>query len=243
MALDVDNYLFSYGIDGFPYFGCPTCLKGSLRLDKDSLVVSQPTSNENYMKEPWTDPTDLRYSFSLQFCCDNKTCGEKVAAIGNSGVEECYDGNGEMSFEQYYQPKAFFPSPLLISLPKNTPEKVAGLIKASSSVAWSDFNAAANRLRVCAEVLLDELGVSREDRDTLDKRIKRLDEALTDHKDTLNALRYVGNIGSHGEDVTRQVLINSFQLFEYMLEELYGGRKEIMQQIAKSLIETKGRGK
>ena len=89
-----------------------------------------------------------------------------------------------------------------------------------------------------------ELGVRKKSRyDSVGKRLKRLPSAYAEHSETFSALNYVGNIGSHGEDVTRQVLINSFQLFEYMLEELYGGRKEKMQQIAKSLIETKGRGK
>lgn len=241
-GVDTDRILRAYSIDDFPVFNCPRCQHGILLLNKETLVCSEPAFSENRMKQPGSDPTDFLYRFFLQFCCNGKTCGEKVAVIGSSGVAYDYDENGEMQYEQYYQPKAFFPAPVLISLPKNTPDGVKRLVRAASSVAWSDYNAAANRLRVCAEVLLDELGVSREDRDTLNKRIKRLDEPLADHKDILDALRYVGNVGSHGEDVTRQVLINSFQLFEYMLEELYGGRKEKMQQIAKSLIETRGRG-
>lgn len=236
--------LRAYTLNSFPVFRCPTCCKGVLRIDEESLLVREPTfSQSRRNEEGHYDPLDGCYRFQVQFICNRASCKEIVSLIGDSRIDVDVDHQGEAELLQYYRPRAFFPAPVLIALPKSTPQKVAGLIKAASSVAWSDFNAAANRLRVCAEVLLDELGVSREDFDTLNKRIKRLGQAFQEHNELLTALRYVGNVGSHGEEVTRQVLINSFQLFEHMLEELYSGRKEKMQQMAKNLIETKGRGR
>ena len=238
----VDEFLGFYTLEDFPFFACPRCLKGKLLIDKSTLREQEPAFSKIYTNNPNHNPMDGQFRFSVQLICKKEGCGEIVNIIGHSVIDLDHTESGESFIRQYYRPKAFYPAPILILMPKKTPVNIFNLIQSASAVAWSDFNAAANRLRVCAEKLLDELGVSREPRDTLDKRIKRLSETSGEHEETLTALRHVGNLGSHGEDVTREVLLKSFELFEYMLEELYGGRKARIKAIAEELIHTKGKG-
>lgn len=56
------------------------------------------------------------------------------------------------------------------------------------------------------------------------------------HKAIFNALRKVGNLGSHGDDVERNELLDCFQLFEYVLDEYFGDRKNKAVAMAEALL-------
>jgi len=57
----------------------------------------------------------------------------------------------------------------------------------------------------------------------------------------LNALRFVGNVGSHEEVLERDVLLDAFEIYEHILEELIGKLPEAIQALAAALIASRGR--
>ena len=115
-----------YTLDAFPIFKCPRCEKGILSIEKKSMVEIEPAFSKIYTSHPENDPMRSSYRFHMHLLCRRNDCGEVVSVVGKSGADVDINSMGEPVYIQHYQPKAFFPSPVLISLPKNTPEKVAG---------------------------------------------------------------------------------------------------------------------
>ncbi|MNJ37918.1 hypothetical protein D3C77_327540 [compost metagenome] len=57
----------------------------------------------------------------------------------------------------------------------------------------------------------------------------------------MTALRMVGNLGSHGDDVQREAILDAFEVFEDCLAELYGERTARLKQLKDKLITSKGK--
>ncbi|MNP87403.1 hypothetical protein D3C76_1882750 [compost metagenome] len=51
----------------------------------------------------------------------------------------------------------------------------------------------------------------------------------------------VGNLGSHGDNVQREAILDAFEVFEDSLAELYGERSARLKKIKAKLISTKGK--
>jgi hypothetical protein len=58
---------------------------------------------------------------------------------------------------------------------------------------------------------------------------------------TFTALRMVGNLGSHGEDVKREALLDALELYEDALDTLFSQKQARIEQLRKKLIDAKGR--
>nr|WP_276522776.1 DUF4145 domain-containing protein [Cupriavidus necator] len=147
------------------------------------------------------------------------------------------------------RPRAFFPAPPIIDVPQDTPADVFNQIKQSFELFWSDFNSCANRLRVSVEFLLDMLKIGRFGTDKkgktialdLNGRIALFAKIEPDHADTLTALRMIGNLGSHGNEVSREALLDAFEIYGEALKDLCGNRKARMAALRAKLISSKGR--
>jgi len=55
----------------------------------------------------------------------------------------------------------------------------------------------------------------------------------------LHALRVVGNLGTHGEKMTRAKMLDAYQLYEMALNQIFEDKKESMKAIIKRLRATK----
>jgi hypothetical protein len=51
----------------------------------------------------------------------------------------------------------------------------------------------------------------------------------------------IGNLGSHGEDVQQEAILDAFEIYEYTLDALCGQRKDRIEALRQKLISTKGK--
>ena len=189
--------------------------------------------------------------FSLQLICDNANCGEVVVVSGETLVIEFYnDENDRWEYSSQLCPRAMFPAPLIIDIPTQAPRNVRDNIRLASSHFWLDTSASANRLRASVEFLLDFLEIPRETvnatsgstrRLDLNARIAHYELVNAEHAPSLTALRMIGNLGSHGEDVQQEAILDAFEIYEYTLDALCGQRKDRIEALRQKLISTKGK--
>ncbi|WP_273808468.1 MULTISPECIES: DUF4145 domain-containing protein [unclassified Pseudomonas] len=241
--------LSSFSTTGVPKFLCPHCGEGHLIANIENIVTKQPAFSQGHQDhQDWSPDWEIE-RFSLPFKCDKVSCGEYAFLIGETGFEEYYEEEVETwVLASVFIPKAMFPAPMVISLPERTPKSVVSEIAAASSLIWTDLDACANRLRTAVERLLDDLKIpkrkivkgNKEARMDLYERIELFGKTQPDYEVSLQALRQVGNLGSHGDSVRRNVLSDAFEVFEYSLEEMLGMRKARIDEIRNKIISNKG---
>lgn len=197
---------------------------------------------------PYQDVT--RFSCLLQ--CSASSCGEVIAVSGDIDFDVSVgivDGEFREEYISEYLPRSMFPPPPVVRLPKKLPDPCRQHLKAAFGLMWSDTGACANRIRTFVEVLLDHFEVEREGPDSngktrrfnLMKRIKLFEAKRPGHETLYEALRLVGNLGSHEGAVKWDTLLKAFQLADYLIEVLIEDKGESMRAIAQEIIDEQGK--
>ena len=110
-------------------------------------------------------------------------------------------------------------------------------------------SAAANGVRIALEELLTELKIERytlnrkgeEIRLTLGQRIDKLPDEYSHVQEMMNAVKWLGNAGSHSNDEIKiDDVMDAYELTEHILEEIYEESKERIEAIARKINENKG---
>jgi hypothetical protein len=233
----------------FPKLPCPTCRDGHVTLEKGSLFVDDPPySVAHRQSSDWEPDWDVG-RFSARLRCDQSSCGEIVLVAGDTAVVELEGDDGDWGLVSVLRPQALFPAVPLITMPDQTSSEVHSELHKAFGLFWNDLDAAANRVRVAVERLLDDLGVATTAVNKkgktieldLNGRIDAFGKHNADHKDAMTALRMIGNVGSHGKGVVRQALLDALEVFEYTLSELIGMKKQHMGVLKQKLIASKGK--
>lgn len=132
------------------------------------------------------------------------------------------------------------------------PEPVKAELELAFQIFWSDTGACATKIRTSVERLMDHFKVARFKRmkdpknPTKPGKLKRLDlfarierfiasTGAVVHKDHLHALRVVGNLGTHQNELTRADLLEAFEVYEHALGELVGKKSAQISKLAKKL--------
>jgi len=106
----------------------------------------------------------------------------------------------------------------MVAIAEQTPASVASPLRISFQLFWIDLGACASRLRISVERTLDELGIP--PARTLNDRIRAFEDIDHGHAETFDALREVGNVGSHRGDNTRETILDAFELYEDAINNL-----------------------
>ncbi len=92
---------------------------------------------------------------------------------------------------------------------------------------------------------LDQFNIERDnakgDPLNLASRIEKLTKTKPDQADYLNALRWLGNAGSHDGIVEFDDLLSCFDMLEHAMIELFEGREEKRRAEAKRIFAAKGK--
>ncbi|MPS33838.1 MAG: DUF4145 domain-containing protein [Stenotrophomonas sp.] len=251
MAFDRELWSGTYDRTHFPHFPCPKCSKGRARHDGKTVQIAEPTYSAKDRDHPdWEPGWDVE-RFSLHLKCDNMSCGEVVVVSGETSLVEYYDDDhGSWVYSSHLRPRSMFPAPLIIEIPPQAPRDVSDNVLLACSHYWLDTSASANRLRASVEFLLDFLEIPRETinatsgntrRLDLNARIAHYEQLNAEHAPSLTALRMIGNLGSHGEDVQQEAILDAFEVYEYTLDALCGQRKDRIEALRQKLISTKGK--
>jgi hypothetical protein len=172
---------------------------------------------------------------------------------GRTAYEEFFDET-ENGWEQWGEslllPKTIYPPPPMFPIPPNTPDKVADQLRLAFQLYWTDLPSCLGRVRTSVELLLDELKipdqkVSQKTGKTVPMNLsERIDayKAQTgdqDASDSLDALRLVGNLGTHETKVSSEALFDAMDVYEDVLIKLFGDNS--VQAKKSKLIATKGK--
>lgn len=222
-------------------------------MDRGSFSRDQPAYSRS--KEYGSTVVDAgRFKGYLR--CNRLLCGEIVVVAGNYTTEYHHDYDHETDTPvtheaTSYRPFIMCPAPEIIQYPSRLNKNSKEHLLRSFALFWADYAACANRLRIVTEFLLDQLGIERKGQKGDEKnarldlfdRIELLKVARPGHEDALNALRLVGNVGSHDGVVDFEDLLTCYEAIEDAMSELLEGRKAKLAERLKEIQERKGKPK
>jgi uncharacterized protein DUF4145 len=212
---DIDHFSEA----GLTIWICPTCFTGALRLNRFPML----TENDLY---------------SATFICTNSNCLQEF--VGNGKVSYYSDIFQHYVSKQSYgkklkhfRPVHFSPNLRMFQLYSSDPPLIILELDKSFSTFWSDKQSSANAVRRALERMMDSLSIVGVD---LHQRIMNCKSISSDVRDMLMAIKWIGNTGSHGDDITRHDLLDAYFIIEHCLNELFPDRKcETPFQIANEI--------
>jgi Domain of unknown function (DUF4145) len=232
----------------FPAFPCPRCKQGTLGYDEKNMKIMEPPYSRSVHGHDDWDPDWIEERFSVMLQCNLASCGEVIVMAGETQIDQVVndDGNG-WAYEQMLKPRTVFPCLHIIKLDDDdVPKLVQEEIKAAFLLFWSDLGASASRLRASVERVLDDFKIPSTKASggflTLNDRVQQFKKIDPDHAETFDALRFVGNVGTHGDDLKREALLDAFEIYEDALEELFVKKKHKakIDALKKKIIDAKG---
>lgn len=245
--MTVDRSLFADGFSTLPDWQCPTCGKGHLKVGKDVFLSQETGPSRSNHDVSGFEPEWIENRFAGLLRCNFANCGELVAICGNGTVREVYDydANGEPTQEymDFYKPLGLTPAPLPIRPPFDTPELVQGSLREAAALLWQSAEGAANQIRQAVEHLMDEQGMAQAvppNFISLDSRIKEFHQKDAKNAELLMAVKWLGNSGSHTGGLTRDDVLDAFDLIELVLVNLYDQTTAQLIAKAQAIIAHKG---
>ena len=241
-----------FSMEQLPQWSCPTCSIGLLELNDASLKVELNAESLAFQDHYGHEPEYDQHTICFHLRCNNKKCCESVMATGSGGteLEQYYLDNGD-THSQYniiYNPQYFHPHLKIFNAPEAMPEVIENMLNKSFSLFFCDSDSCGNRIRACVEFLLDELKVPREyenkgkvNRASLHSRIENLPQDYEKIKELLFAIKWLGNVGSHGnEGLTKKETIDAYEILKVVLDILYRPSDDHVFELAKKINEAKG---
>lgn len=223
---------------------CPNCGSRSLEC-KENQFSKYEKDNFNH-KDPYFDPDWIKYVFTMNLECSIKSCGCHVVCIGTGDVSMEYvdDSGGSGYVESFYV--TYFQPPLQIfTPPKKTPYWVREALTTSFSTFFSSPSTSLSTLRTALEVLLREMKVpSRGSKGgflPLAARINQLPKQFQEIIEPANAIRWLGNDGTHFGDIVRQTdVLNGYRIFENILNQLFPNEESSIEELVQNINKNKG---
>lgn len=243
---------------------CPRCQKFALEENpKESKSLKQQRFADEHFAikwggQIWESSLEIRSSI---YNCRDTNCKQDVLVVQEIRGEvnremvqlsrlegELYSFKSTILFMQ--------PSINIITVPENMDSELSSLLKQSFQLYWIDLDSCVNKLRAFLEKLLDDLKIRKQrivlragnrtvKKLSLGERIgelKQHSEKYSGFGDSIKAIKWIGNVGSHGSDsVTTERAIQAFKITEYLLNEIYSKKSEEIKKIVKKINEKKGK--
>jgi len=240
-------------IGHLPQWLCPTCSVGLLELNKESLKVELTAKSLSLQEHPAHEPEYDNHFIVFHLRCNNKRCCESVVAAGSgkTELEQYYLDNGD-SHSEYsiiFNLQYFHPHLKIFDVPKDVPEGIVHMLNKSFALFFCDSDSCGNRIRASIELLLDNINMPRvyknkqdkEIRSNLHYRIEHLPEEHEKIKSLLLAIKWLGNIGSHGNDgLTNKETIDAYEILKLVLDIIYKPSDDHIFDLANKINEAKG---
>ncbi|MDP9518786.1 DUF4145 domain-containing protein [Pseudomonas protegens] len=231
--------------NNLPEYKCPHCYAGLLRIDGEFNSKETEASRASH-NEDWWEPEHIVLVFSCTLKCT--TCSELVFMVGNGVVETDYDvdehGEWTREYSSFFRPVFFHPALQLIDYPSKAPHEVTVPLATASSLYFSSPASCCNSIRIAAEKILTGLEVPEKDGDkfiSFGNRMQLLPDERNSVRELFSAIRWLGNHGSHpGNEVDFDDALHAFEITEYLLEEVYGERKQALKKLADAINDRKG---
>ena len=219
-----------------PAWRCPHCFDGALASIKESLKQSSTAASQEARDHPdWGPEWDVDRFFMMMKCVK---CNDPVFCVGTTQSIEEHDDELGWVFSNALVPTYFEPNVPVILIPSKCPDSVSAEVLKASSLIWCSPSSAGNKIRAAVERLMDAQVVP--STGALHGRIQAFGFTNQDVADKLLAIKWIGNTGSHSDDLELADVLDAFELLEYCLEELYEGRSARLKALAASINSYKG---
>jgi hypothetical protein len=232
-----------------PNWHCPTCEGGYLRHKPNSLLFEETRESLKARDHEAFDPDWIEYRFACLLVCDNKRCKDPVTVSGRGRIEMVQtSAAGDADYVEFFYPEYVSPSPALIPISKEYPDSVRKELEKAFVASWGDFPSAGNHIRSAVERLLDFLN---EPKTRLGKKGKR--ERLALHSrivsvgardkqlsDSLLAVKWLGNVGSHSDELSREDIFDALDIVEVILDDLFVRHRDRVQRLVAAINKKKG---
>lgn len=218
--------------DQLPHWPCPTCKKGHFAaLEGKRWFEETGPSKADHAHDAW-EPDWIRQRFACFMECSLPDCKEVAVVAGSSKVNHWQVDWDEYVSENIMTVEAVSPAPIPIEFPPQTPAEIIDAIERGASLIWSSAEAAANAVRQAVEHLMDEAGIPAKDgagkRIMLHNRILEFQKVDPENGDILLATKWLGNTGSHVGGITRDHVLDAFDMIEFVLNNRYGTAKAVL---------------
>ncbi|GAA1808120.1 MAG: DUF4145 domain-containing protein [Actinobacteria bacterium] len=249
MPVGVEAFVDWVSLDEWPNPTCPKCLHGHL-VGKEGLTKIESGQSERWRGDENWDPDWIYGALAGVLRCNNSECGETVAVAGSWRV-----GDARSPYEQYDEQlfvKYFDPPLHMMNVPDGTPESTKGAIEDASRLLLINPSASANRLRQGIESLMDAKKVKKT-RYSTPKNGKRKRVRLTLHgridsyraqepeiADLLEAVKWIGNDGSHESDLKADEVLIGARILEVALRRLFETHGAALDRQVREIIKRKG---
>ena len=214
-----------------PPWQCPICNQGTLHGDKNTLKIEQSqdtikaSKSYNYPKQG-----EATFRFAGFMVCNNLRCNEKIGIVGKGVLYTSYfdrPASIQVKAPRYsvYFPKYFEPALNIFQISDYCPPQIKNQIEKSFSHFFNDLNASANAIRTSLELIMDEQGISNKNeigsQIYLGPRIEKFNDLNPELKPFIEAAKWIGNAGSHVEDLDKNDLLDGYDLLQFVIHELY----------------------
>jgi len=231
--------------EDWPHLPCPTCAKGHLTPTVENS--DSGSSKRLRAHEAW-EPDWIEGTFHGTLECTNLSCRDSIAVGGDMRVNEAPSRDWSVRFTTEYRVRFIYPPLELVRLPSRTPETVRERVVAASLVLWAEPNSAANRLRAAVEELLTAQRIRKTQNRKrgspvrylpTQQRIELLKAKRPEVADALEAVKWIGNEGSHDLALSPTEVLAGAQLLQHALELLYDKTHEELTRMAKQINKRK----
>lgn len=219
---------------------CSLCYKGILKPSKH--IEEQSAATKEAHKEMCQNPYAQDLAF-YSLVCNNKDCGESYMVIGNTFIDFVYTENHYSNYPEreeidVFKPLFFTPPIHLFVIHKSIPKQLREELINSFNLFFADFSAAANKVRIALEILMNDLKISKTNSKgkdlTLHNRIELFEKSDPTLGEQLLSIKIVGNSGSHQSSIERADVVIAYEIIEHVLDELYVRKARMLDAQSKA---------
>jgi hypothetical protein len=208
------------------HWPCPTCKNGHLAVSNERLLVKETGPSKSSHSCLDREPDWIEKRFVAFLACSNFACREIASVTGSIHVDDIVIEPWERILAERYRVEFIGPAPIPILCPETTPKPIAVAIAKASMLFWSNPEAAASQLRKAVECLMDAFNIPAKNSTgnfmTLHARITAFVETDPKTGSVILAIKWLGNSGSHDAMVSRDDVLDAFDMIGLVLERQYG---------------------
>jgi hypothetical protein len=243
----MDRGVWQIGLSesGCPPWPCPTCGHGVVALAPGAIRKQENAESQREHAHDYWEPEWIEYVFSAVGECTYPPCKETFAISGSGKVVEDFDPRDGAMYSDYFTPRFCVPMPAVIRIPLDCSDDVKLALAEAFPLLWTSPSACAGRIRVALERLMDQLHVAthtigdggKRRRMTLHARIKELGQTEAGVAAQLMGVKWLGNAGSHDNQVSMDALLDGLEVLEHALSQLVDKPDDKVSKLAQGLVD------
>lgn len=223
---------------------CPVCNNESLKIVNDKFFDEETSETKTFKNDTDWEIEWITLNFSGLLKCNS--CENFIFFCGTGAVEhysyvDNFSGEYEEGFYHVYSPTFFQPEINLFPISLNCPELISEEIKKSFKLYWFDLASCANRIRTSIELIMNHFKITKthkgtngkRTRLTLHKRIQKFKLKNDEVGKLLEAIKWIGNSGSHVGNLESIDVLETYQLLELSLKKLFDNEEANLKKFQK----------